>query len=117
MLKPLARDVAPVLSPQGTNSETMWSFAARIRSAGMTRVLVDLPDAPSSNIVDRAGSICSRATSMGLKVGALNLLNGPLAHRLAISGCPHFGGALFGGPFDEPPEPFTVHTNVFERNR
>lgn len=116
MLRPLARDVAAVLTPQGTNSETMWSFAARVRSVGMTRIIIDLPDSPTGNIIDRAGSICSRAASMGLKVGALNLRNGPLAHRLTIAGCTQFGGVLFGGPYQELPEPFPVHSAVFERN-
>lgn len=116
MLKPLAREVTAVLSPQSANSETMWSFIARVRSAGMKRVVIAMPDDPATNIVERARSICSRASSMGLRVCALNLRNGRLAHRLSIAGCTDFGGPLFGGPFEDLPKTFAVHSSVFERS-
>jgi len=117
VLKPLAREVTAVLSPPSADSQTMWSFIARVRSAGMKRVVIAMPDDPAANIVERARSICSRASSMGLGVCTLNLRNGRLAHQLSIAGCTDFGGPLFGGPFEDLPKTFAVHSNIFERSR
>jgi hypothetical protein len=117
MLKPLAGDVTAVLSPHTANSEVMWRFAARVRSVGMKRIVVALPDDPTGNIIDRTRAICSRASSMGLEVCVLNLHSGPLAHRLSIAGCTDFGGVLFGGRFEDIPASFAVHSGVFERKR
>jgi len=115
-LRPMVKLVSVVLEPNAESGPTLWNVAARMRAVGMPHVHIMLPEDPYDDVLDRARSICSRAASMGLTVGALGLRRGQQAHRLSVAGCTFFGGPLFGGPFEDLPVPYRVHSKVFEQN-
>lgn len=114
-LKPMAQEVAAVLTPTGETGPALWNVAARIRSVGIPRICIAMPDVQDQDILEKAKSVCSRAASLGLKVSAVGLRNGDHAHSLSVTGCTEFGGPLFGGPFLSLPAPYAVHSNVFEQ--
>jgi hypothetical protein len=114
-LKPMAQEVSAVLAPTGESGTALWNVAARIRSVGIPRICVAMPEIHDTDILEKANAICSRAVSLGLTVSAFGLRDGNQAHRLSVTGCTEFGGPLFGGPFSALPAPYAVHSRVFEQ--
>jgi hypothetical protein len=114
-LKPMAQEVSAVLAPTGESGPALWNVAARIRSVGIPRIRIAMPEIQDNDILEKANSVCSRAVSLGLKVSAVGLRDGNQAHRLSVTGCTEFGGPLFGGPFPTLPAPYAVHSRVFEQ--
>ena len=114
-LKPMAQDVAAVLTLTGESGPALWNVAARIRSVGIPQICIAMPEVQDDGILEKAKSVCSRALSLGLEVSAIGLRSGNQAHSLSATGCSAFGGPLFGGPFPSLPAPYAVHSRVFEQ--
>jgi hypothetical protein len=114
VLKPFSESRSVILDAFPNNARVLRGMLAKVRSVGMDTIYVRLPPDASHVDLKAVCAIIPQITSTGLKTGVFSLNNSDEVVELVLAGCSILGGPIFGGPFEELPEPYSAPLSRFE---